>query len=96
MLWLPGVGIDLAGYYVRIIRKHTAINSCDEQQFRALAQKIYSKKKGYLGNAVTSAMQNWIDEVTQKQISEREITLLEKGFDMGELKFKSREELHKR
>ena len=40
--------------------------------------------KGYLGNAVTSAMQNWIDEVTQKQISEREITLLEKGFDMAD------------
>ncbi len=67
-----------------------------EKQFRALAQKIYSKKKGYLGNAVTSAMQKWIDEATQKQISEREIKLLEKGFDMGELKFKSREELHER
>jgi hypothetical protein len=45
---------------------------------------------------MTSAMQKWIDEVTQKQISEREITLLEKGFNMGELKFKSREELHER
>jgi predicted transcriptional regulator len=67
-----------------------------EKQFRELAQKIYSKKKGYLGNAVTSAMQKWIDEATQKQISEREIKLLEKGFDMGELKFKSREELHER
>ncbi len=67
-----------------------------EKQFRALAQKIYSKKKGYLGNAMTSAMQKWIDEVTQKQISEREITLLEKGFNMGELNFKSREELHER
>jgi len=41
-----------------------------EKQFRALAQKIYYNKKGYLGNAVNSAMQNWIDEVTQKQISE--------------------------
>lgn len=67
-----------------------------EKQFRELAQKIYSKKKGYLGNAVTSAMQKWIDEATQKQISEREIKLLENGFDMGELKFKSREELHER
>ena len=57
---------------------------------------LYSKKKGYPGNAMTSAMQKWIDEVTQKQISEREITLLKKGFNMGELKFKSREELHER
>ena len=67
-----------------------------EKRFRSLAEKIYSKKKGYLGNAVTSAMQKWIDEVTQKQISNREIKLLEKGFEMGELKFKSREELYER
>ena len=67
-----------------------------EQQFRAIAQKIYSKKKGYLGNAVTSAMKKWIDEMTQKQISERELKLLENGFDMGEFKFKSREELYER
>ena len=67
-----------------------------EQQFRAIAQKIYSKKKGYLGNAVTSAMKKWIDEMTQKQISERELKLLENGFDMGEFKFRSREELYER
>lgn len=34
--------------------------------------------------------------MAQKQISEREIILLEKGFDMGELKFKSKEELYER
>ncbi|MGP8331128.1 MAG: hypothetical protein ACT6FB_02115 [Methanosarcinaceae archaeon] len=73
-----------------------SIDNDVEQQFRALAQKIYSKKKGYLGNAVTSAMKKWIEEMTQKQISEREIKLLEKGFDMGELKFKSREDLYER
>ena len=73
-----------------------SIDNDVEQQFRALAQKIYSKKKGYLGNAVTSAMKKWIDEMTQKQISEREIKLLENGFDMGEFKFKSREELYER
>ncbi len=67
-----------------------------EQQFRAIAQKIYSKKKGYLGNAVTSAMKKWIDEMKQKQISERELKLLENGFDMGEFKFRSREELYER
>ena len=73
-----------------------SIDNDVEQQFRAIAQKIYSKKKGYLGNAVTSAMKKWIDEMTQKQISEREIKLLENGFDMGEFKFKSREELYER
>lgn len=73
-----------------------SIDNDVEQQFRALAQKIYSKKKGYLGNAVTSAMKKWIDEMTQKQISERELKLLENGFEMGEFKFKSREELYER
>ncbi len=67
-----------------------------EQQFRAIAQKIYSKKKGYLGNAVTSAMKKWIDEMKQKQISERELKLLENGFDMGKFKFRAREELYER
>ena len=67
-----------------------------EQQCRAIAQKIYSKKKGYLGNAVTSAMKKWIDEMKQKQISERELKLLENGFDMGKFKFRSREELYER
>ncbi len=73
-----------------------SIDNDVEQQFRALAQKIYSKKKGYLGNAVTLAMKKWIDEMTQKQISERELKLLENGFEMGKFKFKSREELYER
>lgn len=72
------------------------IDDKTEKQFRALAKKIYRKKKGYLGNAVTSAFQKWIDDVTQKQIAERELKMLEKGFDMGKLKFKSREELYER
>lgn len=73
-----------------------SIDNDVEQQFRAIAQKIYSKKKGYLGNAVTSAMKKWIDEMKQKQISERELKLLENGFDMGKFKFRSREELYER
>ncbi len=45
---------------------------------------------------MTSAMQKWIDEVTQKQIAERELIILDKGFNMGKLKFKTREELYER
>lgn len=63
----------------------TSIDDDVEQQFRELAQKIYSKKKGYPGNAVTSSMKKWIDEISQKQISEREMKLIENGFDMGEI-----------
>jgi len=72
------------------------INDDIEKQFRTLAQKVYGDKKGYLGNAVTCALQKWIDEVTQKQIAERELKILDKGFDMGKLEFTSREELYER
>ncbi|VVB94725.1 Uncharacterised protein [uncultured archaeon] len=72
------------------------VNDDIENRFRALAQKIYAEKKGYLGKAVTSAMQKWIDEINQKKISESELNLMDKGFKMGKLKFKSREELHER
>ncbi len=67
-----------------------------EKQFRALVRKTYHDKKGNLGNAVTEALRRWIDEMTQKQISERQLKILDKGFDMGKLKFKSREELYER
>jgi predicted transcriptional regulator len=72
------------------------VNDDIENRFRALAQKVYAEKKGYLGKAVTSAMQNWIDEIIQKKISESELKLMDKGFKMGKLKFKSREELYER
>ncbi len=60
------------------------------------ARQLYPDKKGYLGKAVTSAMQKWINEVSQNKISQRELELLEKGFKMGKIKFKSREELYER
>jgi hypothetical protein len=72
------------------------VNDDVEKRFRALAQKVYPVKKGYLGKAVTSAMQKWIDEIVQKKISESELKLLENGFKMGKLKFKSRAELYER
>jgi len=72
------------------------INDDIEKQFRTLAHEVYNDKKGYLGKAVTCALQKWIDEVTQRQIAERELKILDKGFDMGKLKFTSREELYER
>lgn len=72
------------------------VNDDIEAHFRALARKVYPEKKGYLGKAVTSAMQKWIDEIMQKRIAESELKLLEKGFEMGEFKFKSRAELYER
>ena len=72
------------------------VNDEVEKQFRVIAREFYPDKKGYLGKAVTCAMQKWVDEILQKKISERELELLEKGFKMGKIKFKSREELYER
>lgn len=62
-----------------------------EKQFRMLVRK---HKKGNLGKAETEALRLWMDEITQKQISEKELKILDKGFNMGKLKFKTREELY--
>jgi len=72
------------------------VNDDVEKQFRVFAREFYPDKKGYLGKAVTCAMQKWMDEISQRKISERELELLEKGFKMGKIKFKSREELYER
>jgi hypothetical protein len=72
------------------------VNDDIEKRFRLVARKVYPEKKGYLGKAVTSAMQKWIDEIMQKRIADNELKLLEKGFKMGKFKFKSRAELYER
>ena len=41
-------------------------------------------------------MQKGMDEIIQKKISVREMKLIEKGFKMGQIGFKSREELYER
>ena len=72
------------------------VNDDVEKQFRAVAREFYPDKKGYLGKAVTSAMQKWINEILQNKISQRELELLEKGFKMGKITVNSREELYER
>ena len=54
------------------------------------------KEAGIVYMRRSSIIDEFENSVAQKQISEREIKLLKKGFDMGKLKFKSKEELHER
>ncbi len=67
-----------------------------EKKFRAIASKIYSRKKGYLGKAVTEAMHKWIEEKRQEEIAREELKVLEKGYEMGKLRIKTREEIYER
>ncbi|OQX55379.1 MAG: hypothetical protein B5M53_04285 [Candidatus Cloacimonas sp. 4484_209] len=65
-----------------------------EKKFRKVAGKIYHKKKGYLGRAITEAMKKWLYEKKQVEVAQNQIKLLEKGFNFGQRLYKSREDLY--
>jgi len=44
--------------------------------------------------AVTEAMDKWIKERRQKEISMRQLGILDKGFDLGKIEYKKRSELY--
>ncbi len=64
-----------------------------EKIFRKMAYQLYGKKKGTLGKALTEAILDWSKK---KVYLDRCLDLLDKGIDMGSLKYKSRDELHGR
>lgn len=66
-----------------------------EFRFREEATRNYTGK-GYLGKAVTEAMDRWVEVKRQSRIAEEELTRLRKGFSMGDHLFSSRDELHDR
>lgn len=65
-----------------------------EKKFRTTASTKYGKRKGYLGEALTEAMQTWLK--TESNNVKKTIDLLEKGHNSGGLLYKSRDELHGR
>ncbi|MBU2100660.1 hypothetical protein KKG83_04690 [Candidatus Micrarchaeota archaeon] len=66
-----------------------------EEKFRKVTALRFGKKKGSLGKAASIAFIQWSDRHTKGSES-RMLELLEKGFKMGKLRFKSRDELHER
>ena len=72
------------------------INVADdvEKQFRKHAAALYNGKKGFLGDAITEAMRNWLKEHTQQELAKQGLTLLKKGFPLGKILYKKRDELH--
>ena len=65
-----------------------------EKRFRKMAGSKYGKRKGYLGEAVTEAMQTWMK--SESGSVKKALELLEKGHNGGGLLYKSRDELHGR
>lgn len=67
-----------------------------EEEFRKIASEEFKGKKGFLGDAITEAMKEWVKEKEQEEISKREIEILKKGFKLGKITYKKREELYAR
>lgn len=67
-----------------------------EATFRRIASKEYGGKKGFLGDAITEAMRDWLARREQTQITARQIAKMRKGYHMGGFTFKERGELHER
>lgn len=67
-----------------------------EERFRKLAGVTYGKHKGYLGKAVTEAMTIWVEKKERSDVNARALEMLRKGFKMGKITWKSRDELHER
>ncbi|MFA4820488.1 MAG: hypothetical protein WC613_06050 [Candidatus Aenigmatarchaeota archaeon] len=65
-----------------------------EKRFRKMAGSKYGKRKGYLGEAVTEAMEVWLR--AESGSVKRAVELMHKGHNSGGLLYKSRDELHER
>jgi len=67
-----------------------------EKKLRQIAAARYGKRKGYLGKAVTEAVEEWARKKEETDVNARALAMLKKGFKMGKIKWKSRDELHER
>jgi len=67
-----------------------------ENEFRKIAGNMYKFKKGYLGKAITDAMEGWLYRKKQKKIADELMGMSHKGFKMGKILYKNRDDLHGR
>ena len=70
------------------------INEKIENEFREKAAPKYGKRKGYLGKAMTEAMDQWMRNL-DSDIEAQSLKMLKEGIKMKKWKFK-REELYER
>ena len=68
----------------------------DEKKFRQTVEEFYGSGKGKLGKAVSEALREWADERNQKEIAREMMSMMNKGIDMGKIKYKNRSELYDR
>lgn len=67
-----------------------------EERFRRVAASTHGKKKGYLGRALTEAMDKWAREKEGNDAVAQTLRILEEGLELKGLSYRRREELHER
>jgi hypothetical protein len=73
-----------------------SVDGSVEEKFRSVAKAIHGKKKGYLGKAMTEAMDKWTRDKEQSDTVAAALRLLDQGLDLGGIKYRHRDELHDR
>jgi len=72
------------------------INKETKDIFKETVSREYGLGKGKLGKAVNEALMKWVEEKRQKEIADEMRAMMKKGFNMGKIKYKNRDELHER
>jgi len=73
-----------------------SVNDDLNKKFREIVRRKLGERKGALGKAVEDALNKWLDEERQNEISREMIELMEEGVGtLGKWKFK-RDELYGR
>ena len=72
------------------------VNIPDETDifFRRVVSEELGEGKGILGKAIDEAMKNWAEEKEQKEIAERQLSILKKGLNLGKILYKKRSDLY--
>ena len=67
-----------------------------KELFKDTVKKEYGLRKGQLGRAVNEALLKWIDDKRKRNIAQRQLELMKKGFNLGFKGYKDRNELYER
>ena len=73
-----------------------SVNAEVERKFRRTAKAVHGAKKGYLGGALTDAMERWTKDREETDTVAAALSLLDQGIDLGGVRYKHKDELHER
>lgn len=72
--------------------------SIDDDVEERLREKIEREgnKKGAIGEALSEALRQWLEERESQKAKSDLFQMMEEGYDMGEIQYEHRSELHDR